>query len=693
MKFERVFLFLFFITGSLFAVGQQQKVMSAYDLYRLQQVSEAVISPDGSQVAYTVNVERPFEEGNGSDYRELYVMNVKSGAIKELITGRNRVTSINWTPDGKSVSFLARMSGDSRVQVYTIPAAGGETKKITSSSRNVAQYDWGQNDMLAYVSVTAPRVREAELKNIGFNAEIFEEDTTHRTLYIHNLTTNITSPLTKDVSVFELAFSPKGDKILAQIAPRNLVDDSYMLKRLYLIEVATGKTTKLMENPGKLSNMAWSPDGNHVAFVSAADLNDPVSGSLFIIPASGPELKFENIRNYTKGFEGSVDAVAWKDNKTVLYSSVESVDATLREFTIDGKESKIVIPGGKVVFDNFSVSNGIVAFAGNTAQHPDALYTYNLKKNDLEKRTDLNPWLKEIKMGKQEKISYEARDGLRIDGTLIYPVDYQPGQKYPLINYIHGGPESAVLNGWATKYSMWGQIAAGKGYFVFMPNYRASSGRGVEFAKMDQRDLGGAEFDDVLDGVKYLVEKGMVDRSKVGIGGGSYGGYFSAWAATKHSEHFQAAVAFVGISNQISKRNNTDIPMEDYHVHWRMHTNEDPMLVYDRSPVKWASNNQTPTLILHGKDDPRVHPAQSLELYRAIKNEGKAPVRLVWYPGEGHGNANNAAQLDYALRTMNWFDYYLKSNKPKDQLPPNDLGVDVEKLKEIDEEIRQAMDM
>ncbi|MCF8432650.1 MAG: prolyl oligopeptidase family serine peptidase, partial [Melioribacteraceae bacterium] len=136
-----------------------------------------------------------------------------------------------------------------------------------------------------------------------------------------------------------------------------------------------------------------------------------------------------------------------------------------------------------------------------------------------------------------------------------------------------------------------------------------------------------------------------------------------------HSERFAAAVVFVGISNQISKRNTTDIPYEDYYVHWGIWNYEDFEKVYDRSPVKYTKDAKTPTLILHGTADPRVHPSQSLELYRSLKMHGKAPVRLVWYPGEGHGNRKNPARLDYSLRTMQWFNYYLKGEGDPDQKP------------------------
>jgi len=190
------------------------------------------------------------------------------------------------------------------------------------------------------------------------------------------------------------------------------------------------------------------------------------------------------------------------------------------------------------------------------------------------------------------------------------------------------------------------------------------------------------EFLDVIDGIEHLSDKGYIDKAKVGIGGGSYGGYFSALGATRYSEHFAAAIPFVGVTNQLSKVNLTDIPYEIYQVHWTIWPNDNPELYYDRSPVKYSANNRTPTLILHGKEDTRVHPSQSLELYRQLKLHGQAPVRLVWYPGEGHGNKNTQSQLDFNLRTMRWFNHYLKGEGNPKELPPLEVNYELEKLGE-----------
>jgi len=202
-------------------------------------------------------------------------------------------------------------------------------------------------------------------------------------------------------------------------------------------------------------------------------------------------------------------------------------------------------------------------------------------------------------------------------------------------------------------------VAAARGYAVFYPNYRGSTGRGEAFAKSSQADLAGAEFDDIVDGVDALIERGLVDRDRVGVTGGSYGGYATAWMATRYTDRFAAGVMFVGISDNISKWGTSDIPEELYLVHARERIWEDYQGFLARSPIYHAGEAETPLLILHGAEDTRVHPSQSMEMYRHLKTRTDTPVRLVFYPGEGHGNRRATAQLDYNIRLMRWFDQFL----------------------------------
>ena len=218
------------------------------------------------------------------------------------------------------------------------------------------------------------------------------------------------------------------------------------------------------------------------------------------------------------------------------------------------------------------------------------------------------------------------------------------------------------------------------GSMLFYPNYRGSTGYGVEFAKTSQGDAAGKEFDDLVDAVDHLVKTGYADAERVGITGKSYGGYATGWCSTYYTAHFRAGVMYVGISNKISKGLTTEIPHEDVAVHTRF----DPWTKWEysleRSPIFHAEKSRTALLIAAGQDDTRVHPAQSLQLYRALKLIGRTPVRYIRYPGEGHSNYKATSRDDYARRLIRWMDHFVRDKKT--ELPPweidHELGHDDE---------------
>jgi dipeptidyl aminopeptidase/acylaminoacyl peptidase len=668
---------MFIITA---APTAQENTFSSYDLLRLKYVVETSLSPDGNFIAYTLHVPRQLTDIPGNNYRYLFLYDLANEKSVGLLGDKVFVSSIDWMPDSKSITFRAKLNDDKYIQVYQLKIDSGEPVSITNSVHSVLQYQFIKNGkQLAFVSTSPVSEEKLNLLENGFDAEIYEEEYLDRNLYLINLESRNMEPrqLTENVSVYDFQWSPDGKQIAAFIADKNLVDYSYMYKKVYLIDAITGKRSLHLENRGKITQMMWSPEGKHIAFIAASGINDAVTGSLFITEVPNTK-KFEELKNYADGLELSIRNVEWKNANTVIFRSEEGVDISLSEQGIDDAERKLLIDPGQIVFKNFDVNDDFISLAGSNSKHPSELYGFTIIDKKLAKLTNVNPWLRELNLAKQEKIIYNARDGLEIQGVLFNPLNYEDGKKYPLIVHIHGGPEHSTSNGWQTAYNRWGQIAAANGFFVFMPNYRASSSRGVDFTMKGFGDLAGGEFNDVIDGIDYLIAEGLVDKEKVGIGGGSYGGYFSAWAATRFTDRFAAAVVFVGISDQVSKRLTTDIPYEDYFVHWGIWTHENEDLVWERSPARYVKDSKTPTLVLGGKEDTRVHHSQSLELYRGLKVHGDAPVRLVRYPGEGHGNRKNTSRLDYNLRTMRWFEYYLQSDEPKNEMPNKYLEIETQ---------------
>jgi len=402
--------------------------------------------------------------------------------------------------------------------------------------------------------------------------------------------------------------------------------------------------------------------------IGAADYNDPASGRLYVYDTSKENERKEVLPDY----QGHVQDIAWRRNDELIWLGHRGTQSEVQALTMQWLETRIIMEPSQLIAVDIEVTPGQedVLVRAHSAAHPTELFRISGQR--IERLTDSNPWLADITMPRQETVRYKARDGLDLEGIVVYPTDYKEGQRYPLIMVVHGGPEAHYSNGWLDRYGSPVKYAAQQGYALFFPNYRGSTGRGVEFSKLGQNDYAGKEFDDLVDGKDHLVQMGLVDAKKVGITGGSYGGFASAWGATALTEHFAASVMFVGISDNISKFGTTDIAKEMHAVHARSYPWEKWQWYLERSPIYHAEKARTPILIMHGKEDTRVHPSQSMELYRYLKTHGNVPVRLVLYPGEGHGNRRVAAQLDYAMRLMRWMQHFLvEGNKeaPAHELP------------------------
>ena len=646
----------------------KQQVLTPHQMMTLRQVSSAALSPDGQQIAYLLSVPRAANEPDGAARNHLYVVSFDGGKPRGLVVGKRSVGSIGWSRDGKHVTWLGRVDGDQHTRLYFQPVQGGSARALTPDQFSVRAYAFSADGARAAYTTTPPSSRrEVRQRAAGFDQIVYEEGAPHVQLWVMDESGRKRTRIKTEGSVHEIAFAGT-DHVVFTMAPTPAIDDRYMRRDLYRAEIASGEINRIVDVPGKFGAFAPSPGGGRIAYTAGRDIHDPKDSSLFVISAKGGWPV-----SLTPGnFQGHVDEVRWLDDDRLIVRATEGCHRTVYTQPAAGGNRDLVVVGGVAALQGLSLSRDgrRVTMVGSTRKHPNEVYAMDLGGR-ARRLTDSNPWLAATLLGAQRVVRYPAEDGLEIEGLLIKPVGYEAGKRYPLIVHAHGGPESCYVDGWTTRYSTPGQVAAGAGYLCFYPNYRSSTGRGVAFSKAGQGDAGGREFQDVIDGVDYLVKQGLADKDRVGITGGSYGGYFSAWAATKHSKRFAASVMFVGISNQVSKVGTTDIPQESYYSHWHVRPWENIHLFLERSPISYARQCETPILIMHGKDDPRVSSTQSVELYRWLKLKGDVPVRLVLYPKEGHGNRRRAHQLDYALRCMRWFDTFLVKKAKK--VPPHEV--------------------
>ncbi len=640
-------------------VPVQSRPMSSEDVARMRWVAETAISPDGELMAYTVIVQRnPFVDENGGVWRELHVVDPE-GNSRPFISAPVKVTNIQFTPDGSYISYLSERDDDNQKSLYVIATGGGESRKLLEFHSDIKDYAWAPDGRkIAFLATEKLSPVVDSLEETGFDQDVYEEDWRPVRIWIWDTADSSSSPrrLDLDGSAGDIYWSPDGKLLATTLAPTSLIDDSYTSRKVSLVNPESGEVVYKFDNPGKVGRIAFSPDSRQLAFVSVVNENDPKEGRLVVGPTKGGELK-----PLIWDYDGHVRRIVWTDNQTVAYLADKGVGSEIGSVKLDGTREAMQTTESPVFDDmKFSSDGSGIVYIGSAFDFPPEIF-YAVKPGQNPVRlTNSNPWFTEIDFAPQEVITFLARDSLDLQGILIRPLNEQPGQKYPLILTVHGGPESRIDNGWNTWYSYPGQVAAGEDFAVFYPNYRGSTGRGVAFSKMGQADYAGGEFNDLVDAVDFLIGRGLVDSAHVGITGRSYGGYASAWAATALSDHFAATVMGAGVSDLVSKFGTTDIPQEMFLVHARRWPWDYWNWYRERSPIFHAENAHTPLLILHGKNDTRVHPSQSMELYRYLKTLGKVPVRLVFYEGEPHGTNKAAARYDANLRLMRWMRHYLK---------------------------------
>jgi dipeptidyl aminopeptidase/acylaminoacyl peptidase len=664
------------LTSAFAAPGLAQQPMEIADLFDVRSAGGAELSPDGRHVAYTLFDPRNVAAGeaDGSGDVGLYVASGPNEA-RAFVTGEGRVGGVDWTPDGQALTFLARRGGDDATSLYAIALNGGEARRVLTHDTAIQSYVIAPDgDTVFFIASPAEDDAATRFTALGFRANVYEEQQRFARVYRAELSDPDADPepLDADGHPSSLVLSEDGRRLAVVMAPTTLVDDSLMERDWTIHDTRSGDLLARFETPGKIGGGAFSPDGRRFAFLAAADRADPTAGTLHVGDIGSGE--FVAI---ARDAEQHIGDIAWADNSTVVALAAIGVETAIVTYDADSGDET-----GRTAYEDFVVgsmdlhrASGRIAAIADAPTHPNEVFVGG-DPASLTRWTDHNPQLADIAFGEQRAFEYEARDGERIEGVLITPQGRAPQGGWPLIMTVHGGPEAHDDDGWLNGYSRLGHIAAGDGFAVFYPNYRGSTGRGERFAKLDHLDAPGDEFWDIVDGITALSEAGLVDADRVGITGGSYGGFASAWGATIASEHFAASAPSVALTDLISFYGTTEIPIEMVDVHFMDAPWEAWTTYLEKSPTYNAAGSTTPTLIFHGEEDTRVDPSQSFILYRMLKMTSDAPVRLVTYPGEGHGNRNGAAQFDYAHRLHRWMTHYLQGEggePPAPELPLDTL--------------------
>ena len=650
------------------AATAQARPMTPEDVAKIESIGAMAVSPDGSRIAFTTASLPDVTEGekDGTTKQELKVAYAPDAA-RAYLPDDISPSGVSFSPDGRTVSFIWKKEKDDKRAVWGVPIDGGTYSKLAGvKDADVRSYKWSGDGSTLYLLTGAAEDKQRKTQSkAGFNARVYEEEFKPARMFAARVNAGEDDEpreiaLPGFVSAFDVA--PGDAFAVVETAPTPLVDDSYTKKRVNIIDLGTGNVRAVVETPGKIGDVEISPDGSQLSLIAGVDMNDPAATTMHLVDTASGAYRALN----AGAPEAAVDA-EWLDDgrlATIVHVGAQSV---LRMYNADGSVASEIDPGD-LILTRIDAARDKIAVAANSPKHPNELFV--LDGNSFTRWTSHNPWLSEISFGNQRTFTFTARDGQEVEGVLIEPVGGAPAGGAPTIMNVHGGPEAHDSNGWQTAYSKPGQVAAGQGYAVFLPNYRGSTGYGTAFSKQHQGNYTDPEFTDIVDAKRALVAQGITDADRTGITGGSYGGYASAWGATYHSAEYAASVMFVGISNQVSKFGTGDIPYEMYNVHSLKWPWDDWQAMLEVSPIFHVDKAETPILIMHGDSDTRVDPGQSFELYRSLKiRKPDTPVRMVLYPGEGHGNRRAGSRYDYNLRMMEWFDTYLKTGDRTAAMP------------------------
>ncbi len=651
-------LLMLFTGVLLIGASTAQAQLSPEDVTDIRQVGQVVMHPQGTHVAYTLRIPRYSDEEIGGDYLEVHVLEVETGDILPVVTKPRSASALSWVPGTNRIAFLTiDPDHHNRPQVYSMDVNGGDLTRHTSAPEGVMAYAFSSDPSLLAYTMRSPWPEEVQRRRgQGFDMEVADENERHVRLWIQD--SDQARVITRDdMTVWDFEWAPDNHQLAVRMTYGTGLDDEMMFSEILRVSIRDGEPDLLAESQGKVGQLAWSPDGSRFAFLAAKAINDPLPQRIYVTETG----------NYVAmditpiGYEGTPEWLEWKDNSTLRFVAVEGTRTALREISASGGEAGFLAGRDVEIFRSvsFDLSQERFAASVNRRDHPPEVYLGTLPGPVWTRLTYHNSFLNDRKLGMQTTIEWLGPDGIVIEGVLTYPVGYEEGTVYPLAILPHGGPEGVSIDGWNTRPLYPAQVLASRGYVVLKPNYRGSGGRGSWFTMANHRDLGGKEFEDVIRGIDHLAYQGLVDPAKVGISGTSYGGYFSAWAGTRHSDRFAAAITFAGLSNWISFMGTTDIPHEMSITHWDLWWFENEGLNWDRSPVAHIRNARTPILVAHGLADDRVHPEQSLQLYQFLKLND-VPTGLVMYPRQPHGLVERAHRIDFMERVIDWFDRYVK---------------------------------
>jgi dipeptidyl aminopeptidase/acylaminoacyl peptidase len=654
---------VFFLLSLVALSAAAQRTLQPSDVYRYKDINSPQISPDGKWVAYVLSSVDTAKDRRTTD---VWMVSWDGKESVQLTFTPEGESNPKWSPDGRYLSFVSsRKSGmekeEEGSQVWVMDRRGGEARKITNIKADLEDYDWGPDGKKLLLTLREKDQSDTAKTKVRtpfvINRYQFKRDyqgyldNRNAHLYLFDLDSKKLDTLTSgNYSENDAAFSPDGS-LIAFVSNRTPEPDKNDNNDIFVIEAKAGaQPRKLTTWEGSDGNPVWSPDGKWIAYLQSSSnqaftmYGHPV---LALISKDGGQPKL-----LSQTADRPVRSPRWaKDGKSIMVLMDDDRQVNLVSFTTDGARKNI--SSGDRAFnslENNAATNSWVALMSEP-QVPTELYA--IEAGNPRRLTHVqDSFLQNVKLASVQGFQSKSKDGALISSLLYLPPNATPGKKLPLILYIHGGPVSQDNFG----FDMTRQMYAAAGFAVAGVNYRGSNGRGIDFTKAIYGDWGNKEVQDVVGAANYLVEKGIVDESRMGIAGWSYGGITTNYTIAT-DPRFKAAVSGAGSSLQLTMY-GTDQYISQYETELGAPWKATQKWIDLSYPFFHADRIKTPTLFMAGQNDFNVPVAGSEQMYQALRSVG-VPTELIIYPGQNHGIAVPSYIKDRHERHIAWFNKYL----------------------------------
>jgi len=646
----------------------QARGVTAEDYLAFETLGDPHFSPDGSAIAFAVTT---IDQKQNRRRSTIYSVPADGSREPQALTDPVRSsTSPRWRPDGGAIAFLSARPapGDDnpRTQVWLLPLGGGEPRRLTSLANGVTSFQWSPDGArLVVVSRSGPSdsakspsdVRHYRHANYKFNdTGWFDDKRAH--LWVVDAASSRSTQITSgdDWNDADPQWSPDSRKIAFVSDRSGKAFDEGHNTDVWVIDASGGAPTKISDHEEADTSPRWSPDGRTIAFLSAVP--EKSHPRIWLAPSTGGAPS----KTAADGVDLIPTALRWAEGGRALYFEAGVKGATqLYRVDLASRRASPITSGERTLhLVDVNERTQRMAYGVNDPTRLDDLYAADLAGRGEKQLTHLNAdWYKQTQRVPVERVPFKGADGWDVDGFFMKPVGWEPGKKYPMILTIHGGPAGMFGFDWYHEF----QVYAAHGWAVFFTNPRGSTGYGEKFERGIELNWGGKDYVDVMNGVDAALAKyPWVDRDRLGVTGGSYGGFMTNWIVS-HTNRFKAAVTLRSISNFVSDDGTRD----GQYGHADDFTGdifEKFDLYWNASPLKYVKNVKTPTLVLHSDNDFRVPIEQGEQWFRALQHFG-VPSEIVFFPRENH-NLTRTGEPKHLVESINWqvywFERYIDGN-------------------------------